>query len=478
MNALSGALRPMHRIRRVHMVGIGGSGMCGIAEVLVNLGFEVSGSDMKSSQTTRQLESLGVTIHQGHAAENIGNADVLVVSTAIPKDNREVLAAREARLPVVPRAQMLAEIMRFRRGIAVAGTHGKTTTTSLAASLLAEADLDPTFVIGGVVNAWGSNARLGKGEYLLAEADESDGSFLLLQPIMAVVTNIDRDHMDAYKGDFAALRQAFLEFLQHLPFYGTAFLCIDDDEVRGIVTQVSRAVVTYGFSEDADIQAFGMQQQGRKTRFSVRLPNTESPLKVSLNLPGAHNVRNALGAIAVAWELGLNLPELVGCLDEFAGIGRRFADLGFRRLGERSAQFIEDYGHHPTELAATLSAARLGWPKRRIVAVFQPHRYSRTRDLFDDFSRVLSDADSLVLTDIYAAGEAPIPGVESSALCHSIRIRGKVDPILVHDIGDVLGELPGIIQDGDLVLLLGAGSIEQLAQEVKNMPLGEDCRND
>jgi UDP-N-acetylmuramate--alanine ligase len=470
MNAAPGQLRPMSRIRRVHLVGIGGSGMCGIAEVLVNLGFAVTGSDLRATQATRHLESLGVQVHIGHRAEQVSDADVLVTSTAIPADNVEVLAARDARIPVVPRAQMLAELMRFRRGIAVAGTHGKTTTTSLAASLLAEAGQDPTFVIGGVVNAWGSNARLGQGEYLLAEADESDGSFLLLQPVVAVVTNIDRDHLETYQGNFEALRQAFLEFLQHLPFYGAAVLCIDDDEVRTLAPQVTRAVVTFGLSADADIRATGLRQQGRQMQFNVTLPQIPEPLAVTLNLPGEHNVRNALGAIAVAWELGLDVPSVLGCLEHFAGIGRRFADLGCKDVAGSEVQFVEDYGHHPTELAATLAAARGGWPERRIVAVFQPHRYTRTRDLFDDFSRVLSDADCLVLTDVYPAGEAPISGADSASLCQSIRSRGKVDPVLIHRVDDVLDELPDLLRDGDLVLLLGAGSIDQLAARVRGLP--------
>jgi UDP-N-acetylmuramate--alanine ligase len=465
----SGQLRPMRRMSKVHMVGIGGSGMCGIAEVLFNQGFEVSGSDVKASQATRHLERLGVRVAIGHREEQVAGADVLVTSSAIPEDNVEVAAARAARIPVVPRAQMLAELMRFRRGIAVAGTHGKTTTTSLAASLLAEAGLDPTFIIGGVVNAWGSNARLGQGEYLLAEADESDGSFLLLQPVIALVTNIDRDHMETYQGSFDQLRQAFLEFLQHLPFYGAAVLCIDDEEVRALAPRVTRSVVTFGLSPDADIRATDLRQAGRRMHFRVHVPTREAPLDVALNLPGEHNVRNALGAIAIAWELGLDVERLVGCLEGFAGIGRRFADLGCRRLGGREAHFIEDYGHHPTELAATLAAARAGWPKQRLIAVFQPHRFTRTRDLFDEFSRVLSDADGVVLTDVYPAGEAPIIGADSAALCQSIRVRGKVDPVLIHRVEDLLDELPDLLQDGDLVLLLGAGSIEQAAQRLREM---------
>lgn len=464
----SAQLQPMRRMRRVHMVGIGGSGMCGIAEVLANQGFVVSGSDVHASRSTRHLQSLGVNVFIGHDAANVSEADVLVVSSAVPDSNVEVMAARHARIPVVPRAQMLAELMRFRRGIAVAGTHGKTTTTSLAASLLAEAGLDPTFVIGGVVNAWGSNARLGQGEYLLAEADESDGSFLLLQPVIAVVTNIDRDHLENYAGSFDNLRRAFLDFLQHLPFHGAALMCIDDPEVASLVPEVTRAVVTFGLSEAADIRATNLRQQGRTMFFNVIVPGASGPIEVTLNLPGLHNVRNALGAIAVACELNLDLPRVVSCLENFKGIGRRFADLGILTMGGRSVQVIEDYGHHPTEIEATMAAARSGWPEKRLVVVFQPHRYTRTRDLFDDFSRVLSAADLLVLTDIYAAGEPAIEGVDSRALCQSIRVRGKVDPVLVPDVGDVLQELPALLMDDDLVLLMGAGNIESLAQQLRD----------
>jgi UDP-N-acetylmuramate--alanine ligase len=468
MRASGAQLQPMRRIRKVHLVGIGGAGMCGIAEVLVNQGFEVSGSDQRESRATARLQELGVAVHRGHDPELVRDVDVLVVSSAVPRHNVEVAAAREARIPVVPRAQMLAELMRFQRGIAVAGTHGKTTTTSLAASLLAEAGLDPTFVIGGVVNAWGSNARLGGGEYLLAEADESDGSFLLLQPVIALVTNIDRDHLESYEGSFENLRRAFLEFLQHLPFYGAAILCIDDGQVAALAPEVTRAVVTFGLSADADIRASELRQDGRRMHFLAHLPQAPEAVPVTLNLPGVHNVRNALGAIAVAWELGLEIGPIVGCLADFQGIGRRFADLGSHTLGGRTVRVIEDYGHHPTEIAATMEAARTGWPGQRLVVVFQPHRFSRTHDLFDEFSRVLSAADLLVLTDIYAAGEDPVDGIDSAALCQSIRARGKVDPVLVHRVGDLLHDLPAVLEEGDLVLLLGAGSIERVAQQLRD----------
>lgn len=458
----------MRRIRRVHFVGIGGTGMNGIAEVLVNQGFEVSGSDLKESTATGHLRELGVKVVIGHDAALVDGVDVLVVSTAVPEDNAEVIAARELRIPVVPRAQMLAELMRFKRGIAVAGTHGKTTTTSLTASLLAEAGMDPTFVIGGVVNAWGSNARLGQGEFLLAEADESDGSFLLLQPVIALVTNIDRDHLENYKNSFENLKMAFVEFLHHLPFYGAAVLCVDDPEVKALIPQLGRAVVTFGLCESADIRATDIRQQGRNMVFKVHLPQPSEAIEVSINLPGLHNVRNALGAIAVAWEIGIEVSTVVDCLREFKGVGRRFAEVGELLFGEGSVRVIEDYGHHPSELEATIAAARGGWPENRIVAVFQPHRYTRTASLFDEFSRVLSEADIVVLTDIYSAGESGIEGIDSAALCKSIRVRRKVDPVLIHDVEELTTSLPALLQDGDLVLLMGAGSIEQVAHELRD----------
>jgi UDP-N-acetylmuramate--alanine ligase len=467
MKARGSHLRPMRRVRRVHFVGIGGTGMSGIAEVLVNQGFEVSGSDLVETRATRHLGKLGARIYVGHAAEQVEGADVLVVSSAVTASNPEVEAARARRIPVVPRAEMLAELMRFRRGIAVAGTHGKTTTTSLTASLLAEAGLDPTFVIGGLVNAWGSNARLGEGEYLVAEADESDGSFLLLQPVVALITNIDRDHLEAYDNSFDNLRRAFLEFLHHLPFYGAAVLCIDDEQVADMVPSVTRAVVTYGLSPQADIRASAVRQEGRMMHFEAQLPGERDTLPVSLSLPGEHNVRNALGAMAIAWELGLDLPSIVHSLSSFQGIGRRFAEVGQFELPGGEVLVIEDYGHHPSELEATMSAARAGWPDRRIVTVFQPHRYSRTRDLFDEFSQVLGTADVLVLTDIYAAGEEGIDGIDAGALCQSIRARGRINPVLISDVFDIPRELPAMLEDGDLVLLLGAGNIGAVAQSIR-----------
>jgi len=467
MKASGSHLQPMRRIQRVHFVGVGGAGMSGIAEVLVNQGFAVSGSDLVESATTRRLRNLGVTVCQGHDAQHIEGADVLVVSTAISEANPEVLAAREARIPVVPRAEMLAELMRFRRGIAVAGTHGKTTTTSLTASLLAEAGLDPTFVIGGLLNAWGSHAKLGAGQYLVAEADESDGSFLLLQPVVALVTNIDRDHLEAYDHSFDNLRKAFLEFLHHLPFYGAAVLCIDDPQVAELVPSVTRAVITYGLSGQADVRGSGLRQEGRMMHFQAHLPGLAEPLDVSLNLPGVHNVRNALGAMAIAWDLGLDLPAIVCSLASFQGIGRRFAEVGEFAVPAGSVRVVEDYGHHPSELTATMSAARQGWPDRRLVVVFQPHRFSRTRDLFDEFSQVLATADAVILTDIYPAGEQPIDGIDSGALCQSIRARGRVNPVLISNVHDLPRELPNMLEDNDLVLLLGAGNIGTIAQAMR-----------
>jgi UDP-N-acetylmuramate--alanine ligase len=472
MKASGSHLQPMRRIQRVHFVGIGGAGMSGIAEVLINQGFEVSGSDLVESGTTRHLRQLGVQLHLGHDASHVREADVLVISSAVDASNPEIVAAREARIPVVPRAEMLAELMRFRRGIAVAGTHGKTTTTSLTASLLAEAGLDPTFVIGGLLNAWGSHARLGEGQYLVAEADESDGSFLLLQPVVALVTNIDRDHLEAYEQSFDNLRKAFLEFLHHLPFYGAAVLCIDDPHVAEMVPSVTRAVVTYGLSEAADVRATGIRQEGRMMHFLAHLPGQAEPLAVSLNLPGVHNVRNALGAMAIAWDIGLDVASIVPSLATFQGICRRFAEVGEFELANGRVRVVEDYGHHPSELQATTTAAREGWPDRRIVVVFQPHRYTRTRDLFDEFSQVLSTADAVVLTDIYAAGESPIDGIDSGALCQSIRARGRINPVLISDVHDLPRDLPAMLEDGDLVLLLGAGNIGHVAQAIREKGFG------
>lgn len=457
-----------HKVKRIHFVGIGGAGMSGIAEVLVNQGFEVTGSDVAQNRTTRHLQKLGASVFDHHDPAQVEGADVLVVSNAIPEDNPEVEAARERRIPVVPRAEMLAELMRFRRGIAVAGTHGKTTTTSLTASLLAEAGLDPTFVIGGLVNAWGSHARLGQGEYLVAEADESDGSFLLLQPVVALVTNIDRDHLEAYGGSFEALRKAFLEFVHHLPFYGTAILCIDDPHCRALAAENTRPTVSYGLSEDADVRATDTVQKGRVMEFRLHLPGADEAIPVTLSIPGRHNVLNALGAIAVVWELGIDVPAVVPALAKFEGIGRRFAEVGNFVVEGGEVMIVEDYGHHPSEIAATLDAARHGWPGRRIVLVFQPHRYTRTRDLFDDFSEVLSQADQLVVTEVYPAGEPPIDGFDARALCQSIRARGRIEPIFVADVERLPEELPSMLEADDLVLMMGAGSIGHVAQSIRD----------
>ncbi len=460
---------PMSRFRRIHFIGIGGAGMSGIAEVMVNLGYRVSGSDIVESATVKRLVDMGAIVHLGHAAEHVNAVDAVVVSTAVPASNPELKRARQRRIPVVPRAEMLAELMRFRRGIGVAGTHGKTTTTSLVAALLAEGGLDPTFVVGGLVNSAGTNARLGEGEYLVAEADESDGSFLLLSPTVAIVTNIDVDHLETYGGDFERLREAFADFLHRLPFYGLAVLCADDDNVRALIPDVRCTVITYGFSEDADFRASDLQQDGAAMEFMVSIPGRE-PLPMRVSLPGRHNVLNALAAIAVAWELGVERKSIRKALAEFAGIGRRFNVHGQISFGAGHALFVDDYGHHPTELAATLSAARGGWPQRRLVTVFQPHRFTRTRDLFDDFANVLAghlgEDDQLIVSEVYAAGEKRLAGADGRALVRAIRQRGSVEPIFVTHPRDCISLLPNVLRDGDLVLLLGAGDIGAVAQTI------------
>jgi len=455
----------MGRVRRIHFVGAGGAGMGGIAEVLHNLGYCVSGSDLRENAVTRRLAKLGVKIVIGHTAAHVTDCDAVVVSSAVTADNPEVQAAREQRIPVVPRAEMLAELMRFRYGIGVAGTHGKTTTTSLIASLLAGGGLDPTFVIGGQLNSAGSHAQLGDGHYLVAEADESDASFLYLQPTMAVVTNIDADHLSAYEGDFERLRQTFIEFLHHLPFYGVAVLCLDDPEVRNVLAEVTRPVISYGIETDADVRACKLQQQGMVTRFTVRRSGHDD-LPVTLNMPGHHNVLNALAAIAVATELGVPDAAIQQGLAEFQGIDRRLHVAGEVQTGSGSVLLIDDYAHHPREIAPTLEAVRQGWPGRRLVVVFQPHRYTRTRDLFDDFIQVLSDADVLILGEVYAAGESPISGADGRALCRGIRTRGQLDPVFVESITDLPAVLPDMLQDGDVVLTLGAGDIGAVAADL------------
>jgi UDP-N-acetylmuramate--alanine ligase len=451
---------------RVHFVGIGGVGMSGIAEVLCTLGYSVSGSDNAESATTRRLASLGASVQRGHAAANVLGADCVVVSSAIKADNPELLEARAQRIPVVPRAEMLAELMRFRRGIAVAGTHGKTTTTSLLASVLGEGGLDPTFVIGGQLLAAGANARLGSGDWLVAEADESDGSFLRLNPLVAIVTNIDADHLENYGGDFANVQAAFAEFLHRLPFYGLAVLCIDDPEVATLAASTSRHVITYGFSTDADVRADDVRQDGGCMRFTLCLPDaTRTPIELAL--PGRHNVQNALAAATVGWQLGIAPDAIARALQKFAGIGRRFNLLAQLRTAKgATVQLVDDYGHHPKELEAVFAAARGGWPDKRLVVAFQPHRYSRTRDLFDDFAGVLSGVDALVLTEVYPAGEQPIAGADAKSLARAIRARGRIDPVVVGSAAELAAVLPDVLHDGDLLLLMGAGDIGHAAQQL------------
>ena len=448
----------MRRIKRIHFVGIGGSGMGGIAEVLINLGYAVSGSDLKASMVTQRLIQAGAQVSIGHSAEHVTGANVVVVSSAVDENNAEVLSARAQRIPVVPRAEMLAELMRFRYGIAVAGTHGKTTTTSLVASLLAEGGLDPTFVIGGRLNSAGAHARLGAGQYLVAEADESDASFLYLQPVLAIVTNIDADHMETYGGDFSRLRATFLEFLHHLPFYGLAVMCIDDPVVRAALPEVTRPVLTYGLTDAADLYATDLRRDRMRTHFSVHRPGGAS-LEVELNLPGRHNVLNALAAIAVAHEVGVSDDAIVRGLAGFKGVGRRLQEQGEIRGKQGRALLIDDYGHHPREVAAVLEAIRNAFPGRRLVLCFQPHRYTRTRDLFEDFAITLSQVDVLLLLEVYAAGETPIPNADGRTLCRAIRSRGHVDPVFVEHLDDLPATLHDLIRDDDVVLTLGAGDI-------------------
>ncbi len=456
-----------HRINCIHFVGIGGAGMGGIAEVLLNLGYEVTGSDLRENAVTRRLVKLGAIVRVGHDATYIENCDVVVTSTAVNEENPEVVAAREARIPVVPRAEMLAELMRFRFGIAIAGTHGKTTTTSLTASLLAEDGLDPTFVIGGLLNSAGSHARLGEGRYLVAEADESDASFLYLAPMIAVVTNIDADHMATYGGEFENLRQAFIEFLHHLPFYGLAVMCIDDPVVRELLADISKPVLTYGFeSDDADMHGFDLEQKGAHTHFRVKRKGFDGELAITLNMPGAHNALNALAAIAVASELGVSDDAIQNGLASFEGIARRFQVYGELEVSAGSILLVDDYGHHPREIAATITAAKQAWPERRLVLAFQPHRYSRTRDLFEDFVKELSEVDVLLLLEVFAAGEQSQGGDDGRALCRAIRARGQLDPIFVENTDDLATTLQGVLHNGDVLMTLGAGSIGAAAAEL------------
>ena len=450
-----------HKVKHIHFVGIGGAGMSGIAEVLVNLGFKVSGSDLGDNVATRRLKALGATIVKGHDTANIEGADAVVTSTAVKNDNPEVTAARARHVPVVPRAQMLAELMRLKQGIAIAGTHGKTTTTSLVASILAEGGMDPTFVIGGKLNAAGANARLGKGDFLVAEADESDASFLLLNPVISVVTNIDADHMETYGHDFARLKQSFVDFLQHLPFYGVAVLCEDDPHVRSIMPLVSKQIVRYGLSETANVRAENLRAESGQMHFDVvRVNGKVTRFPVILNLPGQHNVLNALAAIAVATEVGVPDASIAKALNEFKGVGRRFQRYGEVALpAGGSFTLVDDYGHHPVEMAATIAAARGAFPGRRLVLAFQPHRYTRTRDCFEDFVKVLSGVDALLLSEVYAAGEQPIVAADGRSLARALRVAGKVEPVFVEDIEEMPDAILGAALDGDVVITMGAGSV-------------------
>ena len=462
-----------HKVNHIHFVGIGGAGMSGIAEVLINLGYQVSGSDGASNAVTRRLADMGARVFQGHAAEHIAGANVLVVSSAIKDDNQEVQAARAAHIPVVARAMMLAELMRFKQGIAIAGTHGKTTTTSLVASVLNEAGLDPTFVIGGKLLAAGANARLGSGEWLVAEADESDASFLQLSPVVSVVTNIDADHMETYGHDFERLKSAFVEFLHRLPFWGMAIVCSDDPVVRALLPRIDKPVLTYGTADDCAIQAVNIRAEEGRMHFTAVRNGVRSPVDITLNLPGMHNVLNALAAVAVAWELQVPDAALQRALANFSGVGRRFQRYGEITLsGDRRITLIDDYGHHPVEMQATLDAARGAFPGRRLVLVFQPHRYTRTRDLFEDFVRVLSQADAVLLTEVYAASEQPIVAADGRALSRALRVAGKVEPVFVEDVNDLPAMLADFVRDGDVVLTMGAGSIGQVPGRLAEMSQG------
>lgn len=463
-----------HKVKNIHFVGIGGSGMSGIAEVLLNLGYTISGSDLGSNAATRRLIEFGAKVTLGHAAENIVNADAIVTSTAVKEDNPEVIAAREKHIPIVPRAVMLAELMRLKRGIAIAGTHGKTTTTSLVASVLAEGGLDPTFVIGGLLNSAGANAKLGTGEFIVAEADESDASFLNLSPVIEVITNIDADHMETYEHDFEKLKTAFVEFTQRLPFYGVAVLCIDDANVRSIMPRISKLITTYGFHEDAEVRAIDAKAVDGHMQFTV-IQDGYAPMNVSLNQPGMHNVQNACAAIAIARELGVDDKATQKALTEFNGVGRRFTRYGEINIrdvnGKPAGSFalVDDYGHHPVETAATISAARGAYPGRRLVLAFQPHRYTRTRDLFEDFVKVLSTTDMLVLAEVYAAGEQPIVAADGRTLAHALRVAGKVAPVFVEEIANMPATIMNIIKDGDVVITMGAGSISGVPAKLKQM---------
>lgn len=454
----------MGRVKHIHFVGIGGAGMCGIAEMLYNEGYSISGSDVNESNVVKQLRKLGIDVYVGHNATNIAQADVLVQSTAIRDDNVEIIAAQEKNIPILPRAAMLAELMRFRHGIAIAGTHGKTTTTSIVAHLLTQGGLDPSYVVGGKVNSSGKNAKLGTSAYCVVEADESDASFLFLKPMMAVVTNIDKDHMDTYQGDVQKLRDTFVEFLHHLPFYGLAVLCIDDQEIRSIISSVQRPIYTYGFGEDADYQAVNWSQDGIISKFTVKRPKPHKSLNIKLNWPGKHNVLNSLAAIAIATELGVSDDDIVSGLASFAGVGRRFQMLGERKFKNGNAMIIDDYGHHPKEIKATIEAFRAAWPTKRLIHVFQPHRYTRTRDLFSDFVDVLKMSDQLLLLDVYAAGEKPIDGIASKYLVKELNAEDNNAALICEK--TLVEKLDNLVKDGDVILLQGAGSVGQMANNL------------
>jgi len=467
----------MRRVNRIHFIGIGGAGMGGIAEVLANEGYQVTGSDQATNRVTSRLSDLGATVYLGHSGEQVEGACVVVVSTAIDESNPEIIRAKELRIPIVQRAQMLAELMRFRHGIAVAGTHGKTTTTSLTASIFAKAQRDPTYVIGGLLNSSGTNAKLGCSEYLIAEADESDASFLHLQPMVTIVTNIEADHMDTYQGDFSKLEDTFIEFMHNLPFYGLAVLCIDDPINRQLLPRISRHVTTYGFSDDADLRASDFSQTANSSSFVLHRQNYK-PLAITLNLPGRHNVLNAMAAIAVAMDSDISDKDIVDALSEFQGIGRRFEQLGNFKTEQGQVMLVDDYGHHPSEVAATIKAAREGWPDKRLVMIYQPHRYTRTRDLYEDFVDVLSQVDELILLEVYSAGEDPIVGADSRALCRSIRAHSSLEPIFVSDIEQLPPRLTQVMQDGDLVLTQGAGNVGVLAKRLSTMALDINKMNE
>lgn len=464
----------MRRIKSIHFIGIGGAGMCGIAEVLLNQGYGVTGSDLKETEVTRRLSAMGATVYIGHHAGNVANADVVVNSTAVQMGNPELIEAKARRIPIVRRAEMLGELMRYRHGIAVAGTHGKTTTTSLIASVLAAGGKDPTFVIGGLLNSAGTNARLGESQYLVAEADESDASFLHLQPMVTVVTNIDADHMDTYGGDFSKLKQTFIEFVHNLPFYGVAVVCGDDPVIKEIIPELSRSIITYGFEDHNDYQAYDVVQKEAELNFKVKRPDDGKDLTLTLNMPGRHNVLNATATVAVALDEGVSSEAIEKGLNDFSGVGRRFQVYGHFAVEENNTDtvmLVDDYGHHPTEVAATIKAVRDGWPERRLVMVYQPHRYTRTRDLYEDFVDVLSSVDQLILLEVYSAGEEPIQGADSRHLSRTIRNRGAVDPIFVEGVEGVPAVVADIVQPGDILITQGAGNVGALAKELAKRKL-------